>query len=340
MDKALGRAAPRSAMGLAMATCAVTLGATLMAAQAAQAAQLQPARWPEKPIRVVAAAPPGSPSDIVSRVIGFKLSEDLGQQFIIDNRGGAGGTVASGIIARANPDGHTVGVVSGSYTATPALQKLQYHPVKSITPVGMIADGPMMLAAHPSIKANTLKELIELARAKPGSIAVGSTGAGSLAHLAMEFMQQQTKTSMVHVPFAGAFLAVNGLLGGEVQAVFVSPGPLLPHIKAGKLRALAVTSDQRWPVMPDVPAMAEQMPGFNASVWFGMLAPAGTPRAIVTRLNDAIGRALKQPDVGERLRAIGLEPTAMSPDDFGRLIERDIAMWAQVVKAGNIKVDQ
>ncbi|MBY0438307.1 MAG: tripartite tricarboxylate transporter substrate binding protein [Burkholderiales bacterium] len=324
-----GRAALLASLALSIAAHAPALSA-----------QTSAARWPDRPIRVVAAAPPGSPSDIVSRVIGMKLSEDLGQQFIIDNRGGAGGTVASGIIARANPDGYTVGVVSGSYTATPALQKLQYDPVKSITPVGMIADGPMVLAVHPSTRASTLKELISLARTKPGAIAVGSTGSGSLAHLAMEFMQQQTKTSMVHVPFAGAFLAVNGLLGGEVQAVFVSPGPLLPHIKAGKLRALAVTSEQRWNVMPDVPAMSEQLPGFAASVWFGMLAPAGTPRAIVGRLNAAIGRALKDVDVQERLRAIGLEPTAMAPEDFGRLIERDIAMWDKVVRTGNLKVEQ
>jgi len=328
----------RTQCGRVAAIASVALS-SIIGSVPALAAQPAAARWPDKPIRVVAAAPPGSPSDIVSRVIGLKLSEDFGQQFLIDNRGGAGGTVASGIIARANPDGYTVGVVSGSYTATPALQKLQYDPVKSITPVGMIADGPMMLAAHPSIKVNTLKDLIELARAKPGAVAVGSTGSGSLAHLAMEFMQQQTKTTMVHVPFAGAFLAVNGLLAGEVQAVFVSPGPLLQHIKAGKLRALAVTSDQRWTVMPDVPAMSEQLPGFVASVWFGMLAPAGTPRPIVGRLNEGIGRALKQPDVQERLRAIGLEPTPMTPEDFGRLIERDIAMWDKVVRAGNLKLE-
>lgn len=305
----------------------------------APAVLAQSSKWPERPVRVIAAAPPGSPSDIVSRVVSAKLTEHFGQAFIIDNRGGAGGTIAPGLVARASADGYTLGVVSGSYAATPALQKLTYDPVKSVAPVSMIADGPMLLVATPSLKAANLKDAIDLARAKPNALAIGSTGAGSIAHLAIEFMQQSTKASVVHVPFAGAFLAVGALLGGEVQMVFVSPGPAIPHIKAGKLRALAVTSEKRWPVMPDVPAMSEQLPGFTASVWFGMLAPAGTPRAIVEQLNQTIARALQQPDVQERLRVIGLEPTHTTPEEFTRIIVRDIATWAKVVKAGNVKLE-
>lgn len=301
-------------------------------------AEIQSASWPDRPVRIVAAAPPGSPSDVISRIVGAKLGEDLGQPFITDNRGGAGGTIAPGIISRASPDGYTVGVVSGSYSATPALQKLPYDPVRGVAPVGMLADGPMLLVVHPSLKANNLKELIDLARAKPNSLAAGSTGVGSIAHLAIEFMQQSTKTRMVHVPFAGAFLAVNALLGGEVQMVFVSPGPAIPHVKTGKARALAVTSAQRWPVIPDLPAMAEQLPGFSASVWFGMLAPPATSSAVIASVNRAVGSALNQPDVQERLRVIGLEATHSTPEAFGRIILRDMETWAKVVKAGNIKL--
>lgn len=321
----------------AKSATATLLGVVL--ATAAPAVLPQAGKWPERPVRVVAASPPGSPSDIISRLVGAKLAEEFGQPFITDNRGGAGGTIAGGIIARANADGYTIGVVSGSYSATPALQKLPYDPVKSITPVAMIADGPMVLVAQPGLKASNLKEAIELARAKPKALAIASTGAGSIAHLAIEFMQQTTKTSVVHVPFAGAFLAVGAVLGGEVQLAFVSPGPAIPHIKAGKLRGLAVTSEQRWPVMPDLPAMAETLPGFSASVWFGMLAPAGTPRAVVAPLNEAIARVLKHPDLQERLRVIGLEPTHSTPEAFGRIIVRDIATWSKVVKAGNVKLE-
>jgi tripartite-type tricarboxylate transporter receptor subunit TctC len=302
-------------------------------------AQAQPGKWPDKSVRVVVPFAPGGSNDVVARLLAPRLAEEFGQQFVVDNRGGAGGQIGAAIVARASPDGYTVIVVSGSYAAIAALQKLPYDPIKDIAPIAMLVDGPMILAVHPSVKATNLKEFIDLARAKPGSLAFGSTGTGSIAHLAFELLQQQTKTNMIHVPFSGAGPAVAALLGGEIQFVFVSPAPAVPQIKAGKLRGLAVTGEQRWTGMPDLPAMNELIPDFSANVWFGMWAPAGTPKQIISRLNQALARAIKQPDVQERLRAASLEPTHSTPEEFGRIIARDIATWSKVVKAGNIKID-
>jgi tripartite-type tricarboxylate transporter receptor subunit TctC len=282
---------------------------------------------------------PGGSNDLIARLLAPRLAEEFGQQFVVDNRGGAGGQIGAAIAARAIPDGYTVIVVSGSYAAIAALQKLPYDPIKDIAPVAMIADGPMILVVHPSVKATNLKEFIDLARAKPGALAFGSTGTGSIAHLAFELLQQQTKTTMIHVPFSGAGPAVAALLGGEIQFVFVSPAPAVPQVKAGRLRGLAVTGEQRWMGMPDLPAVNELIPDFSANVWFGMWAPAGTPKQIISRLNQALARAIKQPEVQERLRAASLEPTHSTPEEFGRIIARDIATWSKVVKAGNIKID-
>ncbi|HSQ04490.1 MAG TPA: tripartite tricarboxylate transporter substrate binding protein, partial [Burkholderiales bacterium] len=280
------------------------------------AAQAQTGKWPDKPVRVVVPFAPGGSNDVIARLLAPRLLEEFGQQFIVDNRGGAGGQIGATITVRANPDGYTVIIVSGSYAATPALQKLSYDPVRDIAPVALVADGPMIMAVHPSVKAGNLKEFIDLARATPGTIAFGSTGTGSIAHLAFERLQQQTKTSMIHVPFSGAGPAVTALLGGEIQFVFVSPAPAVPQIKAGKLRALAVTGEQRWSGMPELPAVNEVIPGFSANVWFGMWAPAGTPKPIISRLNQALARAIKQPEVQERFRAASLEPTHSTPEEF------------------------
>ncbi len=301
--------------------------------------QAQTGKWPDKSVRMVVPFAPGGSNDVIARMLAPRLFEEFGQQFVVDNRGGAGGLIGAAIAVRANPDGYTVIIVSGSYAATAALQKLPYDPIKDIAPIAMVADGPMVMAVHPAVKAASLKEFIELARAKPGAIAFGSTGTGSIAHLAFELLQQQTKTQMIHVPFSGAGPAVTALLGGEIQFVFVSPAPAVPQIRAGRLRGLAVTGGERWSGMPELPAVSELIPDFLATVWFGMWAPAGTPKPIIARLNQALARALKQPEVQERLRAASLEPTHSTPEEFGRIIARDIATWSKVVKAGNIKID-
>ncbi len=282
---------------------------------------------------------PGGSVDIVARMVAARLAEEFGQQFVVDNRTGAGGTIGAAIVARAAPDGYTVMVVSSGFPASAALYKLPYDSIKDITPIAMIAAGPLFLTVHPSVKAANLKEFIGLAREKPGSLNYGSGGIGSSTHLATELFRQMSKTDITHIPYKGIGAAIADLLSGQIQLYF-APGPaVFPHIAVDRLRVIAVTSEQRSPARPDLPAISELVPGYSATFWYGMGVPAGTPMQIVSRLNQALARILKQPSVQERLRTDGLEPAHSTPEEFARLIARDIAMWSKVVKAGNIKVD-
>ena len=317
-------------------SCGLLLLALLAALPPAHA---QSGKWPERPVRVIVPFPPGGSPDVVARLLTPRLSEEFGQQFVVDNRAGAGGTIGAELGVRANPDGYTVTLVPSSYAASAALQNLPYDPVKSIAPIAMIAAGPSILVAHPSVKATNLKEFIELARAKPGSLNFGSSGIGSTPHLAVELLRQMTKTSMVHVPYKGAGPAVADVMGGQIQFMIASGPALLPHVKSGRLRAFGVTTAQRSAVMPDVPAIAEFVPGYAVSGWNGMWAPAGTPREIVARLNQALARILKQPEIQEKLRADSREPAHSTPEEFTGVIARDIATWSRVVKSGNIKLE-
>ncbi len=311
----------------------------LALAAALPAAQAQTGKWPEKPVRVIVPFPASGSTDIVARLLAARLSEEFGQQFIVDNRGGAGGTIGAEIAVRANPDGYTIIVVASSYVTAAALYKLPYDPVKGIAPISMINTGALMLTVHASMKVANLKDFIELLRAKPGALNFGSPGTGSAPHLAAVLFQQMTGTSMVHVPYKGDAPAIADLLAGQVHVMLLSGPALFPHIKAGRLRALAVITEQRSPATPDLPAVSELVPGYSQTAWNGMWAPAGTPREIILRLNQALGRILKQPEVQERLRAVGREPAHTTPEEFGRVIARDVAKWSKVVKAGNIKVD-
>jgi tripartite-type tricarboxylate transporter receptor subunit TctC len=303
------------------------------------AANAQTAKWPERPVRMIVPLAPGGGTDIVARLFAARLTAELGQQFIVDNRSGAGGTIGAEIAARANPDGYTLITVPASYAANAALYKLAYDPIKGIAPIGMITTGPLILTVHPSVQATSLKEFIALARAKPRALNFGSSGSGTFSHLAAELFRQMSKTELVHIPYKSAGPALTDLLGGQIQIFFGSGPSTAAHIRAGKLRGLAVTTAQRSPAMPDLPAVGELLPGYSADFWFGMWAPAGTPREIVSRLNHALVRILRQPDVLERLRTDGYDPVGSTPDEFARIIARDIATWSKVVKAGNIKAD-
>ena len=272
-------------------------------------------------------------------MVAIRLSEEFGQHFVIDNRAGAGGLIGTEIVARAAPDGYTLIVVSTSYSANPALYKLSYDPVKGIAPIGMIAAGPLILVVHPSVKANDLKEFLALARARPGTLNFGSSGAGSSIHLAFELLRQMTQTDMQHIPYKGTGPALADLLGGQIQFMLSSAPAAIPQVKAGKLRALAVTTAKRAAAMPELPAIGEQVPGFEYSSWYGMWTAAGTPQEIVSRLNQSLARILKRPDVQERLRADGVEPAHSTPEEFAQRLDREIATWKKVVKAGNIKID-
>lgn len=311
----------------------------LVFAAALPAAHAQTGKWPEKTVRMIIPLAPGGGNDIIARLFAARLTAEFGQQFIADNRSGAGGTIGAEIAARANPDGYTIITVPASYAANAALYKLPYDPVKGIAPVGMITTGPLILTVHLSVPATNLKEFIALARAKPGALTFGSSGSGTFSHLAAELFRQMSGTEMVHVPYKSAGPALVDLLGGQIQVFFGSGPSTGGHIRAGRLRGIAVTTARRSPALPDLPAIGEVLPGYSADFWFGMWAPAGTPKAIITRLNQAIARILRQPEVLERLRTDGLEPVGSTPEEFARVIARDIVTWSKVVKAGNIKAD-
>jgi tripartite-type tricarboxylate transporter receptor subunit TctC len=303
-------------------------------------AQAQTA-WPEKPVRIVVPFAAGGGTDALARLLAAKLSDELGQQFIVENRAGAGGTIGAEFVARSAPDGYTVLFVSASYAASsnPALYRTPYDPVKGIAPIGLVANLPLVLVVHPSVKANSLAELIEFARANPRALSYASAGNGGTLHLSAEHFLQMTRTQIVHVPYKGTGQAIVDLLSGRIQMMISDFGPVLANIRSGQLRALGVTTEQRVAILPEVPAIREAVPGYVVNSWFGMWAPGGTPRDIVLRFNQALEKIMKRPDIQERVRAEGNEPAHSTPEEFGRLIERDIALWAKVVREGNIRVD-
>ncbi len=303
---------------------------------AATATYAQTAKWPDKPIRVIVPFPPGGTTDVVARTFAPLLAQEYGQQFVVDNRPGAGSALGAEIAARSSPDGYTLCVVTSSYAATAVLHKQSYDPVTGIAPISMISILPFVLAVNPSVKATNLKEFIELVRAQPGKINFGSPGTGSTPHLALELFQQMTNTKMTHVAYKGDAPALTDLIGGHIQLVAVTNVILAPQVKAGKVRALAVTTRERSPALPDLPTVGEFVPGYAVDGWAGMWAPSGTPKDIVTRLNQSVTRLLKQPEVQSMLRTGGAEPAPSTPEGFGQVIASDIAMWSKVVKTGNI----
>jgi tripartite-type tricarboxylate transporter receptor subunit TctC len=308
---------------------------SLLAASACTHAQTT--KWPDKPVRVIVPFAAGGSTDIIARVLTARLSQEYGQQFVVDNRGGAGGAIGAEIAARANPDGHTLIIVATSYATNAALYKIAYDPVKDIAPVGLLHKGPFMLAVHPAVPAANVKELVDLARAKPRALNYGSSGVGGATHLATEFFRQLTKTDMTHVPYKGDAPAAADLIGGQIQLLFASVPGLIAHFKAGKIRGLAVTTEKRYSELPDLPSVSETVPGFEHTSWNGMWAPARTPREIVARLNQSFARILAQPDVQERLKADGREAAPSTPEEFQRVIARDIAKYTRVVQNGNIR---
>lgn len=299
----------------------------------------QPGTWPDKTVRVIVPLAPGGGTDIVARMFASKLTAEFGQNFIVDNRSGAGGIIGAEIAARANPDGYTLITVPASYAANAALYKLAYDPVKGIAPVSLLTTGPLILIVHPSVPAATLKDFVALALAKPNTISFGSSGTGTFSHLTADLFRQMSKTQMVHVPYKSAGPALVDLLGGQIQVFFGSGPSSGAHIRAGRVRALGVTTEKRMAMLPDLPAIGELLPGYAADFWFGMWAPAGTPKDIVARLGQALARILKHPDVLERLRTDVSEGVGSAPEEFARIIARDIGTWSRVVKAGNIKVE-
>ncbi len=297
------------------------------------------AKWPEKPVRVIVPFAPGGSTDIVARIVAARLAEEFGQQFIVDNRGGGGGTIGAEIAARANPDGYTMILVASTYAAAAALYKLPYDPVKGIAPISMLNTGPLILSVNASMKVTNLKEFIDYVRARPGALNFGSPGTGSSPHLASALFQQMSGLHMVHIPYKGDAPAIADLIAGNIQVMLLSGPALFPQVKAGRLRALAVTTEQRSPAVPDLPSISELVPGYSHDAWNGMWTAAGTPRDIILRLNQALARIVKLPDVQERFRSDSREPKHTTPEEFGQIIARDVAKWTKVVKTGHIRVD-
>ncbi|MBI3938207.1 MAG: tripartite tricarboxylate transporter substrate binding protein [Betaproteobacteria bacterium] len=297
--------------------------------------------YPIKPIRFVVPYPPGGGADTLARAVGQKLSENLGQQVVIDNRGGAGGIIGMETAARAQPDGYTLLLGVAAYlTVNPSLyRKLPYDPVRDYSPITLMGSSSYILVVHPSVRATTTVELIALARSRPGKMNYGSSANASGNHLAGELFKTMTGTDIVHVPYKGAAAALTALLSGEVQVMFGSMLSTLPHVKSGRLRALAVTAG-RSPAAPELPTIAESgVPGYYVDVWMAALAPAGTPRTIIRRLNSEFARALAFPAVRERLLVEGFEVKPGSPEELAALIKSETAKWEKVVRAANIRVE-
>ena len=299
--------------------------------------------YPTKPIRFVVPYPAGGPLDIMARAIGQKLTEAWNQPVVVDNRAGAGGNIGADLVAKSASDGYTLlmGAVA-THAINPSLySKFPYDPVKDFAPVALVAQVPNILVVNPAVPARTVRELIELARAKPGTLNFASGSTGSTGHLAGELFNVMAGVDMVHIPYKGAAPATTDLLAGQVQLMFDNLANALPNVKAGKLRALAVTTLKRSPAMPDLPTIAESgLPGFDLTTWFGVLVPAGTPADIVAKLNAEIVRALNAKDMRERLEKMGAEPPANNtPEHFAAFIRSEAAKYAKVIKASGAKVD-
>jgi tripartite-type tricarboxylate transporter receptor subunit TctC len=285
---------------------------------------------------------PGGSTDTLARTIGMKLADALGQQVVVDNRTGANGDIGMEIVARSRPDGYTIvlGYIANLAIAPSLYAKMPYDPVKDFAPVTQPASSPNVLTAHPSVQAKTLQELIALAKAKPGQISFASTGVASVGHLTGELINNLAGIRMTHVPYKGSGQAVTDILGGHVQVMFSGFSSTLHHIKAGKLRALAVTGPKRSPALAEVPTISEQgFPGVEATAWYGVLAPAGTPKPVITRLHGELVRILKQPDVVQKLDGLGFEIVASTPEQFGAYIRTEIKKWEKVVRASGAKPD-
>lgn len=294
--------------------------------------------YPSKPIRLLTPFAPGGGTDILGRLLGPQLTKTLGQPIVVENRPGGGGTVGAGIAVRAAPDGYTFIIVSGSYGANPALHDLPYDAVTDITPVILIGTTPLLVSMHPSVPIKTIKELIALAEANPGKLNFGSAGVGGLGHLAQELFKLETKVEFSHLPYKGSGPVMTALLSGEVDSSFSSLVPSIPHVKAGRLRAIAVTTPKRSRALPEVPTIGETVPGYDVTHWYGIWGPKGLPREIVTRWNQEVGRVLRTDAVQKWLAQEGLEAAGGPPEEFLDRIRSDVEKWKKVVKEAKIIV--
>ncbi len=322
----------------ARAACAVTAGCASLLLTSGIA---WPQNYPVKPIRMLIGFSPGGGADVVARSLTPRLVEALGQQIVVENRAGANGLIAAELAAKTPPDGYTLLVAPGNYAFAPAMNaKLPFDMANAFAPVSLLAETPLLLVVHPSLPAKNIKQLIALAKSRPGELAYASGGVGGSAHLATELFRALTQVDLVHIPYKGTGAVITDLIGGQVPLCICTLPSVLPHARSGRLRSLAVTTARRSPATPDIPTLAEAgVPGYEMSQWYGLLAPAGTAAPIIERLNFEIGKVLKHPELRSRLLSEGAEPAASSPQEFGAFFRAEIAKWTRVVQKAGIRAE-
>src|SRR4051812_3889861 len=324
-----------------MPTSRIHIAFSLIALVTLHVSALAQDAYPSKPIRIISVFAPGGGNDVLCRLVAQQLTERLKQQVIVENRVGANGIVGTEVVARAAPDGYTFTLIPSGHTVNASMyKKLPFDSIKDFTPITLVGSGPLVLAVHPSLPAKNVKELIALAKARPGQLTYVSSGIGASGHLAGALFDSLTGTQMVHVPYKGMSLAVSDLMGGQVSMTFGTSLSVIPQVRTGRLRALATTGEQRSPALPDLPTVAESgVPGYEASLWYGFVGPARMPPDIVQKLNTEIAAALAQPDVREKLASQGVDAKSTTPEEFSRIMVADVARWAAVVQKLGLQAD-
>ena len=295
-------------------------------------------QYPQRAVRIIVPFTPGGGTDFIGRLISAKLSATLGQQFIVENRVGAGSTLGSEIALKSPPDGYTLLLTSGSYTASPSLYKLRYDPIRDMTPIIQPDDGPFILALHPSLPPRTVKQLVDLAKTRPGQINYATSGQGSISHLSTELFSLLTGAQFTHVPYKGNGQSISDTMAGQTQMLFAAIAAVMPHVKSNRLRAIAATSAQRVQALPDLPTVIEAGYRFEVSNWHGLMGPKGMPPALVDKLNSEINRIVKDPEFAQRIAADGLIPGGGPPERLLKLLNEEIANWAKVAERAGLKV--
>ena len=315
---------------LCLVPCALCLGIAVANAQ----------QYPVKPIRFVAPFAPGGGTDFIARVAAQKLTEAVKQQVIVENRPGAGGTLGAEVGAKSPPDGYTFTVIAGSYSVNPSVYKLAFDPVNDITPVIQFSQGPLLVVVHPALPIKNMKDLIALARTKPGGLSYATSGQGSIVHLSTELFLYMAKIKAVHIPYKGTGPAITDTMSGQTQFLFGSIAAVMPVVKQGRLRGIAVTTVKRLAALPDVPTLDESgVKGYDVVLWHGLVGPKGVPRPIVDRVNGELNKALKAKDMEEKLAADGVSSAGGTPEQFGSIIKRDIEVWRGVVQRAGVKAE-
>lgn len=324
-----------------MSKIAVQWGVSMLMVASAGACWAQgAASYPAKPIRIIIALAPGGGVDTSGRLLGQKFVDAWGQQVVADNRPGAGGTIATELVARAAPDGYTLLMQSMSHAITPALYKLSYDTIKDFAPISLFVQSPSVLAVHPSLPVKSVKELIAFAKARPDEILFSSSGSGSGQHLAMELLNRMAGLQLVHIPYKGTAPSILDLVAGRVSVTSASAISTMPHVRSGRLRALAVSSAKRSPSVPELPTVAEAgVPGFAVDQWYALFAPAATPKEIVAKLYGEIAKAVAHADTRERLLAMGLDPVGMPPDEFAAYLKTETVKWGKLVREAGIRAN-